>query len=108
MTRWLAFCVMNCVAVSGGAQAASFERAPASAAESIRPKLNFRLVEEARYSSRPIHNAGMIASTDVAPNAAVGVGLFKSTQRKLDAGEWRHDGRAAGSRKAAVRFQLKF
>ncbi|GAA4715974.1 hypothetical protein H9L13_05860 [Sphingomonas lutea] len=109
MTRWRAtLSILAVIAVPGAGQAQSFERHAASDAGSSRPKLDFRLVEEPRYSSRPIHNSGMIAQTSVAPNAAIGIGLFKSSQRKLDAGEWRVDGRASGSRKAAVRFSLKF
>ena len=88
--------------------AAATVEQPAPEAAKNRRALNFRLIDEPRFSAKPIHDAGMIAQTQVLPNAALGVGLFKSTQRKPDAGEWRTDARATGSRKAAVRFLFKF
>ncbi len=109
MTRCLAsLSVIGLIAAPTAAGAATFDQWGIAEPEEAGPKLKFRLVQEPVISSRPIHNSGMIAQTEVAPNAAIGVGLFKSTPRKLDAGEWRLDGRSAGSRKAAVRFLFKF
>ena len=107
MRQWLAICMVSFATVPCPGNAATLER-HSSETMKHEPRLDFRLVDEPRYSSRPIHNSGMIASTGIAPNAAIGVGVFKSSQRKLDAGEWRHDGRGGGSRKAAVRFEFKF
>ena len=109
MTRWLAaFVVMGLAAASSAARAATFDQRALAGPEEAEARLKFRLVQEPVIASRPIHNSGMIAQTEVAPNTALGVGLFKSTARKLDAGEWRLDGRSAGSRKAAVRLLFKF
>jgi hypothetical protein len=109
MTRWLALLsVIGLAAAPSAAGAATFDQWGIAEPEQAGPKLKFRLVQEPVISSRPIHNSGMIAQTEVAPNAAIGIGLFKSTQRKPDAGEWRLDERSTGSRKAAVRFLFKF
>ena len=109
MTRRLAsLCAVGLLAAPSAAGAATLDQWAVAEPQQTGPKLNFRLVDEPVISSRPIHNSGMIAQTEVAPNAAIGIGVFKSTQRKLDAGEWRLDERSAGSRKAAVRFLFKF
>ena len=108
MARWLApslFCGL--LAAQPAAAAASFDQPAASHADH-RASINFRLIEEPRLSPRPIHNSGIIAQTEVAPNAAIGVGLLKSAQRKPDAGEFRLEGRGPGSRKAAVQLVWKF
>ena len=109
MTRWLASAIsLGLLAAPSAALAAVFVQPFVPEAQKSGPRLNFRLVEEPRIGPKPFHNAGMIAQTQVARNAAIGVGLFKSSQRKPDAGEWRLEGRAPKSRKAAIRFQLKF
>lgn len=109
MTRWLASSMLlGFAAVPSVAVAATFEHPLAPKIEDGRPTLNFRLIEEPRFGPRPIHNSGMIAQTQISGSAAIGVGLFKSTQRKPDAGEWRLEGRSPNSRKAAVRFLMKF
>ena len=109
MTRWLAsLSVIGLIAAPSAAGAATLDQWGISEPEPAGPKLEFRLIQEPVVSSRPIHNSGMIAQTDVARNAAIGIGLLKSTQRKLGAGEWRLDDRSGGSRKAAVRFLFKF
>lgn len=109
MARWLAsLSVIGVIAAPSAAGAATLDQWAVAEPEKPGPKLKFRLVQEPVISSRPIHNSGMIAQTEVAPNAAIGIGLLKSTQRKPDAGEWRLDERSAGSRKAAVRLLFKF
>jgi hypothetical protein len=74
------------------------------------PRLDFRLVAEGggfdRVTQAPVRRSGLIASTDIAPNAAVGFGFVRSNSRR--SGELRPGLPAAGSRKAAVSFQLKF
>lgn len=67
-----------------------------------KPALNFRLVGDRQRTGR-VADAGMIASTDVAPNAKIGVGLLKSPRRN----DYRL-GTRYSPRKAAVNFQLKF
>ena len=73
-----------------------------------RARLNFRLVQDAEPSTSPVHNSGMIAHTSVSRNAVIGVGLLKAAAKKPGSGEWRHEGAAPRSRKAAVTFQLRF
>ena len=75
--------------------------------QSNRPNLNFRLVQDPEPSASPVHNSGMIAHTNVSPNAIIGVGLLKTAVKKPGSGEWRQDS-APRSRKAAVTFQLRF
>ena len=66
------------------------------------PALNFRLVGDRQRTGR-VGDAGMIASTNLAPNARLGVGLLKSPRRN----DYRL-GTRYSPRKAAVNFQLKF
>ena len=109
MTQWLAsLSVLGMVAAPSAAAQATSDQWAIAEPEQAGPKLKFRLVQEPVISSKPIHDSGMIAQTEVAPNAAIGIGLFKSTPRKRNGGEWRLDERSTGSRKAAVRFLFKF
>lgn len=73
-----------------------------------RPSLSLRIVEDALDSSKPVHNSGMIAQTEIMPNGMIGVGLLKASPRKVGPGEFRLDPAAPRSRKAAVSFVLKF
>jgi hypothetical protein len=70
--------------------------------------LKFRLVEDPTFASNPVHNSGMIAQTPILPNAIIGVGLLRAAPRKPGSGEYRPEAGATGSRKAAVKFVLKF
>ena len=109
MTRRLAWlCAVGLIAAPSAAAAATFDQWGIAEPEEARPKLKLRLIDEPVLSSKPIHNSGMIAQTEVAPNAALGIGVLRSTPRKPEAGEWRLDERSAGSRKAAVRLIFKF
>jgi hypothetical protein len=74
------------------------------------PRLNFRLVADGngvdRLTQEPLRRSGMIASTEVAPNASLGFGFVRSSPKRSS--EMQPGLRATGSRKAAVSFQLKF
>ena len=70
--------------------------------------LKFRIIEDPVFAPTPVHNSGMIAQTPLAPNASIGVGLLKASPRRPGSGEFRPESGAQGSRKAAVRFTLKF
>ena len=70
--------------------------------------LKFRIVEDPVFAATPLHNSGMIAQTPVAPNATIGVGLLKVSPRRAGSGEFRQERGTPASRKAAVRFVLKF
>ena len=73
-----------------------------------KPTLNFRLVSDGEFDPGPVHNSGMVAQSQVAPNATVGIGLLKAAPRKPGSGEWKLDDGARHSRKAAVSFRLRF
>jgi hypothetical protein len=70
--------------------------------------LDLRLVDDPNFSPSIVRHSGMIAGTDVAPNASLGVGLLKGAPKSFGIGDTRPDGRTRGSRKAAVAFVLKF
>ena len=71
--------------------------------------LKFRLVEDPAFAtSSPIHNSGMIAQTPVGSNGSLGIGLLRAVPRRPGSGEYRPEAGTTGSRKAAVRFALKF
>ena len=110
MVRWLssALIISVCAAATSAAAAVMPESQSFPRSENGTRSLKLRLIEEPRIGPKPIHNSGMIAQTQVSRNAAIGIGLFKSSQRKPDAGEFRLEGRSPNSRKAAVRFLLKF
>jgi hypothetical protein len=73
-------------------------------------RFNFRLVADQagldRMTQAPLRRSGMVASTEVAPNATLGFGLVRSAPKRTS--DLRPGPRGAGSRKAAVSFQLKF
>ena len=100
-----------CPLLAGAAHAGPQPGAPFSVRESEpvhKPKLNFRLVQDPISDPAPVHNSGMVAQTEVAPNATVGVGLLKSSPKKYGSGDWRVENGMPRSRKAAVTLQLKF
>ena len=70
--------------------------------------LKFRLIEDPTFAPSPVHNSGMIAQTPVGSNGSLGIGLLRAAPRRPGSGEYRPDAGTSGSRKAAVRFTLKF
>src|SRR5438067_11338388 len=58
---------------------------------------NLRLVDEPISGPSSIQHAGMIANTDVAPNAILGVGVLKGAPKSFGSGEMRADGRTRSS-----------
>jgi hypothetical protein len=72
------------------------------------PRLNFRLVADPEPSTSPVHNSGMIAQTNITPDAVIGFGLLKTAVKKPGSGEWGQEGSGPRSRKAAVTFKLRF
>jgi hypothetical protein len=55
-----------------------------------------------------VHNSGIIAQTEIAPGATLGLGLLRASPKKLGSGEWRLEPHAPRSRKAAIQLQWKF
>lgn len=73
-----------------------------------KPTLNLRLVDDRDFDSGQVQHSGMIGETEVMPNATLGFGLLKTAPKKVGIGDERPDSGAPRSRKAAIRFQLKF
>jgi hypothetical protein len=73
-----------------------------------RPTLNFRLVSDSEFDPDPVHHSGMVAQSEIGPNATVGIGLLKAAPKKPGSGDWKLDNGIRHSRKAAVSFRLKF
>jgi hypothetical protein len=102
-----------CTLVAGTAHSAELNSVPLSLSQpptAPSPRLDFRLVADQagldRITQEPLRRSGMIASTEVAPNATLGFGLVRSTPKRMS--DLRPGPRGSGSRKAAVSFQLKF
>jgi hypothetical protein len=70
------------------------------------PMLDFRLVEDP--GPTPVHHSGIVAQTNVSRGASFGIGLLKLAPRQNGAGEWRTIPPISRSKKAAVRFSLRF
>lgn len=73
-----------------------------------KPRLNLRIVRDPDFSPEPVHNSGMIAQTEVAPNATLGFGILKAAPKRPGTGDWRLEPGAPRSRKAAVSFDFRF
>ena len=69
--------------------------------------VSFRLVEDPEFDPGPVHHYGIVGSTQIAPNATVGVGVLKSRPKK-PSGDWKFDNGAPHPRKVAVDFVLRF
>jgi hypothetical protein len=106
--RFAATCIaLPLAAVPAQSAPLEFPIIPKSTPEQSR-RLDLRLIEDPVFASTPLHNSGMIAGTSVTRNTTIGVGLLKVAPRRLGSGEFRQENGASGSRKAAVRFTLKF
>lgn len=71
-----------------------------------RAKLNLRFVDQPEMEPQRVRRSGMIVETAVAPNAALGVGLFKISARRFGSIERTEVRR--NSRKVGVNFHLHF
>lgn len=112
MNRWFAAALIAALTSAVPAYSAPLAELSTKVPESRpgHPKgLKFRLVEDPTYAtSGPIHNSGMIAQTPVGSNGSLGIGLLRAAPRRPGSGEYRPEAGTTGSRKAAVRFTLKF
>ncbi len=83
--------------------------APGSVATMAQERvLDLRLSEELGSRQRLTFSPGMILRRDLAPNAAIGLGLASMYGKKKASGDSRADSRPGRSRRPAVTFQLKF
>jgi hypothetical protein len=106
MMIWLLMTAVSTVAVTPAASepAGGFPEMDVAA---TRAKLNFRVVRQPELEPQHVRRSGMIVETSLAPNAALGVGLFKVSARRFGAME-RADGRRQNSRKVGLNFHLHF
>jgi hypothetical protein len=109
MRTWLAIAAVALLVPAAAANAqmnALVTQDVASVAKSR--TLDLRLSEEMGVP-RPLPlMRGLIVSHDVAPNAAVGIGLANIYGRKRGSGEFRSGDQAKRSSKPAVTFILRF
>jgi len=70
--------------------------------------LDLRLSEELGSARRLTFSPGMILRRDLAPNAAIGLGLASIYGKKKAGSDSRADSRPGRSRRPAVTFVLKF
>jgi hypothetical protein len=73
-----------------------------------RPSLKFRIVQDPIEDPKRVHNSGIIAQTEIAPGATLGLGLLRASPKKLGSGDWHLDRGAPRSRKAAIQLQWRF
>ena len=69
--------------------------------------VSFRLVQDPQFDPAPVYHWGIVAQTDVAPNATVGIGLLRANPKKLS-GDWNTDRGAPRSRSTKIDFLLRF
>ena len=107
MHRWLIIVgVMPLVAAASGhaqSNALSARETPPNAQRTI----DLRLTQEPGFDLLTPPTRGIVAGTEVAPNARIGFHLMTVSRPKLGP-EWRTDGRSNRSRKPAVSFSWRF
>ena len=111
MNRWFATAIILTVLGAAPAYSAPLQGLSTKVPEprSDHSKgLKFRLIEDPAFAANPVHNSGMIAQTPIGSNSSLGIGLLRAAPRRPGSGEYRPDAGTSGSRKAAVRFTLKF
>jgi hypothetical protein len=102
---------MGTLALVGRADAAPRHSGPLTIRDvptTPQPRLNFRLVRDPDLAPDPVRHSGMIATTEIAPNATLGFGILKAAPKRPGPGEWRLEPGAPRSRKAAVSFDFRF
>ena len=110
MKQWLILLTL-CSAAAGRVEAQPVSaNSPFSIPREARaaPRLDFRLVRDPDFDSTPVHNSGLVAQTELSPGASVGIGVMRVAPRQPGTGEWRNLPPSFRSRKAAVKFTLKF
>ena len=107
MQRWLIIVAVWPLAAATAANAQAnraFEvREPAHRSRTI----DLRLVQEPSLNRVDPPSTGLLAETEVAPNARLGFRMMTVSRPRLGP-EWRIDGRSTRSRKPAVSFSLRF
>ena len=109
MTLWLlALAALPTTAAPVHAERIADLSAIAEGKATPRHKVNFRLVQEPDPNAVRGRRSGMIVQRNVMRNGVLGFGLFKLSPRKFGDTDSRVDAGPSRSRKATVRFELKF
>jgi hypothetical protein len=110
MQRWLAIAGLTPLIAAAGVNAQPTRPAESkhiSLAERHGRAINLRLTQEPGFDLLTPATTGIIAETEVAPNARIGFHLMTVSRPRLGP-EWRTDGRSTRSRKPAVSFTFRF
>jgi hypothetical protein len=108
MREWLVFAAIVPIVSATAAQAQMKGLNPGVAAEVARTRaLDLRILQQQGFDRPPPLIGGMIAQRDVAPNAAVGIGMARIYGRKKR-GDARITDQPSIGRKPAVTFVVKF
>lgn len=73
----------------------------------VHRSISFRLVEDPQYDREPVYHWGIVAQTEIAPNATLGIGLLRAKPKKLS-GDWNADNGAPHSRNTKIDFLFRF
>lgn len=73
-----------------------------------RPKLNLRLVERQEFEPQPVRRSGMIVESPIAPNAAIGLGLFRVSARRPLGMEPKVEPQRPSAKKVGLSVRLQF
>jgi hypothetical protein len=105
--RWLATFALSAL-IASQAVAQSVNAPPSGQSDTVSAKLRFRLVQDPEFDSTPVHQSGVIAQTRLSDDATLSVGMLRVAPRQPGTGEWRNLPPSVRSKKAAVKFTLKF
>lgn len=110
MLRWLA--IAGCLPLVAAAAANAQPARPAqlehvSPSGEDRRAIALRLTQEPGFAQLTPASVGLVADTQVGPNARIGFHLMTVSRPRLGP-EWRTDGRLPRSRKPAISFTFTF
>ena len=107
MPRWLHIAGVLPLLAAAGGHAQSTGVVPREAPPKPARTIDLRLTQEPGFDPLTPPTRGIVAGTEVAPNARIGFHLMTVSRPKLGP-EWRTDGRSNRSRKPAVSFSWRF
>ena len=108
MQRWLAIAgLAPLIAAADEQPTRPTESKLISSAERHGRAINLRLIQEPGFDLLTPATTGIVADTEVSPNARIGFHLMTVSRPRLGP-EWRADGRSTRSRKPAVSFTFRF
>jgi hypothetical protein len=108
MHKWLAVVGLAAIGVPSAGHAQITGLAPGDVAAVARARsIDLRLLQQQGFDRRPALIGGMIAQREIAPRAALGIGLARLYGRKKR-GDARITDQPSIGRKPAVTFTVKF